>query len=80
MKIFTIGIFASLRKKSIASSIARALIYTIGHIIIAMICNKLITGASLDLVALDAIIEPLINGVWFFVLDRLWSTKKKKSQ
>ena len=41
-------------------------IYTIGHIFIAMTCTLLITGTSLDLAALDALIEPIINGFWFY--------------
>ena len=41
-------------------------------IIIAMICNNLITGARFDLAAMDAIIEPMINGVWFYVLHKLY--------
>ena len=63
---------------SIKGSILRALIYTCGHIIIAMTCNRLITGTSFDLAIIDAIVEPLINGLWFFLLDRLWSKKTKK--
>ena len=45
-----------------------AVIYTIGHILIAMTCNRLLTGASLNLAAIDALIEPMVNGVWFFLL------------
>lgn len=44
------------------------IIYTIGHIIIAMICNRLITGTSLDMAVADALIEPIINGFWFYFL------------
>ena len=62
--------------KSIRISLYRALIYTCGHILIAITCNRLITNASLELATLDAIIEPVINGVWFFVLDRFWFSKK----
>ena len=43
-----------------------AVIYTIGHILIAMTCNRLLTGAPLNLAAIDAIIEPVINGFWFY--------------
>ena len=43
-----------------------ALIYTIGHIFIAMTCNRIITGASLNMAAADAFIEPIINGFWFY--------------
>ena len=45
-----------------------AVIYTIGHILIAMTCNRIITGASLDMAAADAFIEPIINGFWFYFL------------
>ena len=41
-------------------------------IVIAMVCNTLITGASLNLAALDALIEPCINGVWFYVLHKIY--------
>jgi len=68
MTEFQKGIFNLIRR----SSLARAIVYTIGHILIAMTCNNFITGAEWDLAAADAIIEPLINGVWFYALDKLW--------
>ena len=40
-----------------SSSLFLSIIYTLGHIIIAMACNTLITGANLNLAALDALIE-----------------------
>ena len=43
------------------SSITLAVIYTIGHMLIAIVCVMVITGASLELATLDAIVEPLIN-------------------
>jgi uncharacterized membrane protein len=49
----------------------------VGHIIIAMTCNRLITGAALDLAAIDAIIEPFINGIWFYTLDKMYTTSQK---
>ena len=45
-----------------------AVIYTIGHILIAITCNRIITGATLDMAAADAFIEPIINGFWFYLL------------
>ena len=45
-----------------------SVIYTIGHILVAMACNRIITGASLDMAAADAFIEPIINGFWFYFL------------
>lgn len=71
------GIFRLL-KNLMGTSVGRAIVYTIGHILIAMTCNHLITGAAWELAAADALIEPLINGVWFYVLDRLWITNSKK--
>ena len=54
------------------SSITLAIVYTIGHMIIAIVCVMVITGASLELATIDAIVEPLINGVWFYVLHETW--------
>ena len=48
-----------------SSGFILAVIYTIGHLFIAMACAMIITGAALNLAAIDAIIEPLINGFWF---------------
>ena len=45
-----------------------AVIYTVGHILIAMTCNRIITGATLDMAAADAFIEPIINGLVYFLL------------
>ena len=74
MTEFRNGIYNTLQKL-IGTSIGRAIIYTIGHIVIAMTCNNFITGAEWKLAAADAIIEPLINGVWYFLLDKLWASK-----
>ena len=64
------GIFNLLKKIIGGSSALLAVVYTIGHIVIAMICNNLITGASFELAAVDAIVEPMINGVWFYILHK----------
>ena len=73
MTEFRVGIFTLVKRLVGHSSLSRAIIYTIGHIIIAMTCNRLITGAELDLAAIDAIIEPIINGGWFYVLDKIYT-------
>lgn len=57
---------------AITGSILRTGIYTLGHFIIAIICVMYFTGASFKVAATSAIVEPLINAIWFFVLDRLW--------
>ena len=77
MSEFKHGIYNLLRKIIGGSSVTLAVIYTLGHIIIAMICNRLITGAALDLAAIDAIIEPIINGFWFYALHSLWKKYNK---
>lgn len=77
MSEFKHGIYNLLRKVIGGSSVTLAVIYTLGHIVIAMTCNRLITGAALDLAALDAIIEPIINGFWFYALHSLWKKYNK---
>ena len=80
MKEFKQGIFETLKELLLSSSIARAVIYTVGHIIIAMTCNNLITGAEWKLAAADAIVEPMINGVWYFMLDKFWTSLANKNK
>jgi len=75
MKIFSKSSFAKIGEMSIKGSVLRAIIYTCGHILIAMTCNKLITDTSFELATIDAIVEPIINGFWFFFLDRFWGKK-----
>ena len=59
-------------------SILRTIIYTIGHFFIAATCVWYFTGASFAAAITDAIVEPLINGVWYYVLDRFWASKFNK--
>ncbi|MDB4059615.1 hypothetical protein N9521_01685 [Gammaproteobacteria bacterium] len=55
-----------------------AFLYTVGHILIAMTCNRLLTGAPLNLAVIDAFVEPIINGFWFFLLFEVFNKYKKK--
>ena len=71
MSEFNQGIFNALRLLG-TSSLALALIYTAGHIIIAMSVVSVMTGASLWEAGAVALIEPSINGVWFYVLHKIW--------
>ena len=52
-------------------SFGLAVIYTIGHICIAILCAAFIFDASLNLAAVDAFIEPVINGFWFYALHKV---------
>ena len=74
MTEFTSGIF----KVVASTSAGRALVYTAGHIIIAMTVVSLLTGASLWEAGLVALVEPTINGFWYYILDKIWSAKFKK--
>jgi len=55
-----------------------ALIYTCGHVIIAMNVVYWLTGASIWEAGLVALVEPCINGVWFYILHRLWIKYKER--
>ena len=58
--------------KLIAStSLGRAMVYTAGHVVIAMNVVYWLTGASLFEAGLVALVEPCINGCWYYLLDRI---------
>jgi len=61
--------------KALKGTLLRTLIYTLGHFIIAAGCVVYFTGADLIVAITDAIVEPIINALWYFVLDRLWVKK-----
>ena len=64
-------------KTKISDSFALALVYSIGHILIAMTAVKVMTGASLWEWGLVAHIDPSINAIWLYVLHRTWVTFNK---
>jgi len=70
------GIQGAIRKLISGSSIGLALIYTLGHIVIAMVVVSVMTGASLWEAGAVALVEPSINGVWFFVLHKTYKKIK----
>ena len=59
-------------KTKLSDSFVLALIYSIGHIAIAMTVVRVMTGASLWESGLVALIEPSINAVWLYLLHRTW--------
>lgn len=70
---FETGIFEVLKKMAKNSnSLVLAVVYTLGHILISMIVVTTMTGASLFEAGTVALVEPAINGVWFYVLHNLW--------
>ena len=57
-------------------SLLRTLVFTLGHFIIAATILKILDpGIAMWVAVTDAIIEPLINSVWYYILDRIWVTK-----
>ena len=80
MKVLQTSIYDTVKNIVGYSSASLAAIYTIGHIFIAMICTYLITGASLELAVTNAIVEPCVNGVWFYILHRSYNSFKKEAK
>ena len=56
-------------------SILRTIIYTIGHFAIAITVLMLVADVSFVIALTDAIIEPLANSIWYFILDKWWTSK-----
>ena len=76
MTEFGNGMYEALKKIAGTSSLALAIIFFIGHVIIAMTVVSLMTGANLWEAGAVALIEPSINGIWFYVLHSLWKKTK----
>ena len=79
MTEFTHGILTA--SKSIyqnnKGSILRTIIYTIGHFAIAIFVLMSIADVSFMIALTDAIVEPLANAVWYFILDKWWASRSK---
>ena len=63
--------------KSNRGSILRTIVYTLGHFAIAIIVLMSIADVSFSVALTDAIVEPLANAVWYFMLDKFWASKVK---
>ena len=59
-------------------SILRTVVYTIGHFLIALTVLMLVADVSFAIALTDAIVEPLANSVWYFLLDKFWASKISK--
>ena len=62
----------------IDESLTLAIIFFIGHIIIAMTVVSMITGASIWEAGAVALIEPPVNSVWFYVLHKVWKVYNER--
>ena len=63
--------------KTNRGSILRTIVYTIGHFAIAIIVLMSIADVPFSVALTDAIVEPLANSVWYFMLDKFWASKVK---
>ena len=76
---FTQGLFTASKNiyKNNRGSILRTVVYTIGHFAIAIVVLMSVADVSFAIALTDAIVEPLANSVWYFVLDKFWASKFK---
>ena len=65
--------------KNNKGSILRTIVYTIGHFAIAITVLMLIADVDFMLALTDAIVEPIANSVWYFILDKWWASKVKST-
>jgi len=79
MTELTQGIFSTAKSiyKNNKGSILRTIIYTIGHFVIAIVVLMAIADVSFTIALTDAIVEPLANAIWYFMLDKFWASKVK---
>ena len=83
MTELTSGIFNASKKVYTTNrgSILRTIVYTVGHFAIAITVLMLVADVSFYIALTDAIVEPLANSVWYFLLDKFWTSKiMKKSK
>ena len=75
----SINIFRYLENlyKENRGSILRTIVYTIGHFIIAITVLMLVADVSFMIALTDAIVEPIANSIWYFILDKWWASKSK---
>ena len=76
----TNGIFQATQSiyRNNKGSILRTIIYTIGHFAIAITVLMLVADVTFAVALTDAIVEPIANSVWYFILDKWWASKSKK--
>ena len=61
-------------------SILRTIVYTLGHFAIAITVLMLVADVSFMIALTDAIVEPIANSIWYFLLDKYWASKVTKKK
>ncbi len=76
----TKGIFKSAENifQNNKGSILRTIIYTIGHFAIAITVLMLVADVTFMIALTDAIVEPLANSIWYFILDKWWASRSSQ--
>ncbi len=67
-----VGIFEVIKNLLKGNSVVLAVIYTMGHFVIAMTVVSIMTDASIWEAGAVAPVEPSLNGLWFYALHSLW--------
>ena len=77
----TSGIYKATEQiyKNNKGSILTTVVYTIGHFVIAITVLMLVADVSFKVALTDAIVEPIANSIWYFILDKWWASKSKSS-
>tara|TARA_Y100001960_G_C14507273_1_gene744660 strand:- start:593 stop:805 length:213 start_codon:yes stop_codon:yes gene_type:complete len=55
-----------------SKSLIFTVVYTTGHFFIAVICAMYILDADFNMASINALLEPLINAVWLYLLHRFF--------
>ena len=58
-------------------SILRTIVYTVGHFAIAITVLMLVADVSFMRALTDAIVAPIANSIWYFILDKWWASRSK---
>ena len=72
MTEFTTGIWNAFKNVAGGSSLGLAIIFFLGHIVIAMTVVSIMTGASIWEAGAVALVEPAVNSIWFYALHKIW--------
>ena len=57
-------------------TLLRTLVYTVGHFCIAAGVIMAVADVTIYEAMTDAVVEPLLNSIWYFCLDKWWASKK----
>ena len=54
------------------STLLRTAIFTFGHYWIDVLSNHFITGATISSAMVASVAGPILNAIWYYVLDRMF--------